>query len=132
MPEELEETFRGTADVFAEMFHVTASLNRDSIDRHGLDWRLMGAARGIADGTPPGYAGRPPSPEAECVFLCAGDGDVSFFCDMARHPCDVWAVDVKGLPVEDGPDGWWLVREPVDRARLRLVQRDIPPGDPYT
>ena len=33
--------FQGTG----QMFHVTATANRESIRRHGLDWRRMGAAR---------------------------------------------------------------------------------------
>ena len=31
------------------LFHVTSSLNRESIQRHGLDWQRMSAAPGIAD-----------------------------------------------------------------------------------
>jgi hypothetical protein len=30
------------------MFHVTDSANRESIRQHGLDWRRMGTALGIA------------------------------------------------------------------------------------
>jgi hypothetical protein len=32
----------------ADWFHVTSSRNRESILRHGLDWRHMGEALGIA------------------------------------------------------------------------------------
>ncbi len=41
-------------------FHVSSARNRDSIRAHGLDWRLMGAA--------PGIAGSPVA-EQEGVFL---------------------------------------------------------------
>jgi hypothetical protein len=32
-------------------YHATSSENRDSIRSHGLDWKRMGAARGIAGST---------------------------------------------------------------------------------
>jgi hypothetical protein len=32
----------------AHLFHVTSTLNRETILAHGLDWTRMGAARGIA------------------------------------------------------------------------------------
>jgi hypothetical protein len=39
---------------------------------------------------------------------------------MARTPSEVWAVRVEGLTVEDGPDGWVLVREPISVDRLEV------------
>lgn len=44
-----------------EMFHVSAVANRNSILYHGLDWRHVGAALGIAGAS---------SPDAPAVFLC--------------------------------------------------------------
>ena len=35
------------------LYHVTSVLNRESIAQHGLDWRRMGAARGIAGSRAP-------------------------------------------------------------------------------
>jgi len=51
------EVFQGTG----QMFHVTATANRESIRRHGLDWRRMGAAPGIAGST---------RPELPAMFAC--------------------------------------------------------------
>jgi hypothetical protein len=96
-----------------EMFHVTAQANRASIERHGLDWRRMGAARGIAGS---------PTPELPAVFLCETFGDVPFFVDMADGPTDVWAVQVDGCRVADGPDGWVVLFEPVPPERVRRVE----------
>jgi hypothetical protein len=101
-----------------EIYHVSAAANRNSITDHGLDWRRMGAVCGIAGNSFPG---------ADAVFLCEGRFDVEFFLRIARHASDVWAVDVTGLLVEDGPDGWWLVRQSIPPDRLRLARGDVPP-----
>lgn len=99
-----------------EMFHATAAVNRESIARHGLDWRRMGAAPGIAGST---------QPELPAVFVCDTLFDVGFFVRMARSPTDVWSVRVDGLWVETGPDGWWIINQPIVPERLRLVARDV-------
>jgi hypothetical protein len=96
-----------------EMFHATAAENRQSILRHGLDWRQMGAAPGIAGSR---------EPELAAVFLCESREEVGFFTRMSRLPADVWAVRVDGLWVESGPDGWIILPEPVPPERLRLVE----------
>lgn len=44
-----------------EMFHVTATSNRDSIERHGLDWRRKGGSCGVAGSR---------VPELEAIFVC--------------------------------------------------------------
>jgi hypothetical protein len=46
---------------------------------------------------------------------------------MARSPSGVWAVRAEGLWVENGPNGWQLITEPVGPDRLRLADRDVPP-----
>ena len=96
-----------------EMFHVTATENRQSILRHGLDWRQMGTTAGIAGSR---------EPELPAVFLCENRDEIGFFTQMSRLPADVWAVRVDGLWVETGPDGWIIVSEPVPPERLRLLQ----------
>jgi hypothetical protein len=88
----------------------SASHNRASILEHGLDWRRMGAAPGIAGSR---------QPEADGVFL-AEAADIAFFFGFAR-PLDVWAVDVTGLELEDSPEGWPIRRRPIPRERLRLL-----------
>ena len=101
-----------------EVFHVTAVGNRGSISRHGLDWHRMGAASGIAGSA---------EPELAAVFVCDSREDAGFFTAMARSPSDVWAVRAEGLWIENGPNGWQLITEPVGRDRLRLADRDVPP-----
>ena len=95
-----------------EMFHVTATQNRQSILRHGLDWRQMGTTAGIAGSR---------EPELPAVFLCENRDETGFFTQMSRLPADVWAVRVDGLWVETGPHGWIIVSEPVPPERLRLL-----------
>ena len=95
-----------------EMFHATATQNRQSILRYGLDWRQMGTAPGIAGS---------PKPELAAVFLCESRDEIGFFTSMSRLPADVWAVRVDGLWVESGPDGWIILPEPVPPERLRLL-----------
>ena len=73
----------------------------------------MGVTGGIAAGL---GRGGPYRPELEVVFLCETLDDVEFFVGFGQHPLvDVWAVDVTGLPIEPGPDGWVLCREPIRR-----------------
>ena len=96
-----------------EMFHVTATENRQSILRHGLDWRQMGTTAGIAGSR---------EPELPAVFLCESREETGFFTGMSRLPADVWAVRVDGRWVENGPDGWMILPEPVPPERLRLVR----------
>jgi hypothetical protein len=96
-----------------EMFHATATENRQSILRHGLDWRQMGTVPGIAGSR---------EPELPAVFLCESREETGFFTSMSRLPADLWAVRVDGLWVESGPDGWIILPEPVPPERLRLLQ----------
>jgi hypothetical protein len=100
-----------------EVFHATAAVNRASIRRHGLDWRQMGPAPGIAGSA---------APELPAVFVCADMEEISFFLRMARMPSDVWSVQADGLWLETGPSGWWVINNPVGAERLRLVATDIP------
>ena len=106
----------GSAD--REFVHVTAVTNRQSIRRHGLDWRRMGTY-GIAGST---------RPELEGVFLDWDEESAGFFTRMSRLPSDVWGVQAKGLWLENGRDGWWIVPQPIPPERLRLIKTDIPAG----
>lgn len=101
-----------------ELFHVTAVANRESISRHGLDWHRMGAVGGIAGST---------EPERAAVFVCDSREEAGFFTAMADSPSDVWAVRAEGLWVENGPNGWQIITEPVGPDRLRLADRDVAP-----
>jgi hypothetical protein len=103
-------------------WHVTSAVNRASIQEHGLDWRHMGATRGIAGAT---------EPEMAAVFLCETIGETDFFIEFRRHPrFDLWRVDVSGLVIEAGPSGWLVHRQPIPPHRLQLVQKDIPAAPP--
>lgn len=108
-----------------KMFHATAAANRDSIRRHGLDWRRIGAAFGTAGS---------PEPELPGTFLCATREDARFFTDMAREPSDIWQVRVDGLWLEGDPgasgggdDIWMILPEPVGPDRLELIDTDVMP-----
>jgi hypothetical protein len=110
-------------------WHVTSTVNRASIEQHGLDWTRMGATGGIAVGAdaPEGYRH---APEIAGVFLCGTWDDVDFFLLFDGHPLmDVWEVQVEGLALEDAPDGWLLCRAAIPRSRIRLVRRDVPAPD---
>jgi hypothetical protein len=96
-------------------FHVSSTLNRDSIAEHGLDWNLMGAA--------PGVAGRL-SHELPVIFVEDHLEACDFFIRMARFPVDVWQIHTDGLWAESGPDEWTMLPEPVPPERLSLVKRD--------
>jgi hypothetical protein len=105
----------------ADWFHVTSSRNRDSILRHGLDWRHMSEASGIAGSA---------EPEQHGCFLCRGDGDVEFFVGMNNTggPVDVWAV--AGVDEEllvQSPEGFDFMPAPIPPGRLTLVRASIEP-----
>jgi hypothetical protein len=95
------------------MFHASDARNRESIREHGLDWRRMGPAPGIAGS---------PAPEVEGVFLTITLDEARFFVRLrADLAVDVWEVDAAGLAVEEDADGWWISRAPISADRLRLV-----------
>jgi hypothetical protein len=99
-------------------FHVSPSVNRESIRRFGLDWNRMTS-------TEPGIAsGRPGQPEIDGIFLTEADSDSArFFVRFGRgRRVDVWRVDVTGFPVEPGPDGWWVCRAVIPTQRLELLE----------
>ena len=110
----------------ASFYHVTATANRQSIERHGLDWRH---GRG-------GIAGSV-TPEQEGVFLARHPDEAAFFVSMGelRFPAlDVWEVNLdEDLPY-DLPHGHPLAREfdgflcwmgPIPPSRLRLIQEGV-------
>jgi hypothetical protein len=109
-------------------WHVSPSLNRASILEHGLDWRRMVALGGIATGSAPTAAFRH-RPEAAAVFLCGSLEEAEWFATLSDHPLvDIWQVDVRGLLLEDGPDGWLIHREPIAASRVGLARSDITPS----
>ncbi|MDX3453887.1 hypothetical protein PV396_18370 [Streptomyces sp. ME02-8801-2C] len=104
----------------SKFFHVSSVLNRRSIERHGLDWTRMGAARGIA-----GSRG----PEVEGIFVCTEE-TAGFFLQINNTggPADLWAVD--GVDEElllDNGHGYFYLPARIPAAQVRLVRPDIPP-----
>jgi hypothetical protein len=103
------------------MFHVSSTVNRESIATHGLDWTRMHAAPGIAGST---------EPEQHGVFLCRDRFDADFFVSLNNTggPVDVWEVDdVDEDQLVPAPEGWSYLPGPIAPARLRLVQAGAPP-----
>jgi hypothetical protein len=107
------------------MFHASRSINRDSIARHGLDWRRM-TGRGIAGNEQPEWPG---------VFLCADLEGAQWFAAMpGAGPADIWRVRVDGLWLEGDPgasggadDGWMIAARPIPPEDLTLHERDVAP-----
>ena len=107
-----------------EWFHVSSSRNRESIERHGLDWRRMRAAPGIAGSH---------TPEQEGCFLIEQYG-VDYFVEMNNTggPVDVWAVrEVDESALVESPEGYLYLPTPIPPERLRLVRRDVPSIDRF-
>jgi hypothetical protein len=107
-----------------EWFHISSSRNRESIQRHGLDWRRMGAARGIAGSD---------TPEQEGCFLIERHG-VDYFVEMnnTSGPVDVWAVrEVDESALVESPEGYRYLPARIPPQRLTLVRRDVTPVDRF-
>lgn len=111
------------------LFHVTESSNRESILRHGLDWRRMGPAPGIAGSE---------VPQCEGVFLARDEWETKWFVEMGRNrgvaEIDVWEVlldldlDLTGDLPPDGPlvlheDGYLYSTQPIPPHQLKVVDR---------
>lgn len=104
------------------MFHVTSSANRASIRFHGLDWRFMDAAPGIAGSR---------VPEQRGCFVCQDEDEVEWFVRMNNTggPVDVWAIDgVRERALKTSPEGHLYLPTIVPPDRLTLVRTDIPPA----
>lgn len=105
-------------------FHVTSSLNRESIRAHGLDWQRMSVARGIAGSI---------APEQEGCFLCADEWEMEWFIEMNNTggPVDVWGVEgVDEAQLVHSPEGHSYLPARVPPDRLTLLRVDLPPVSP--
>jgi hypothetical protein len=103
------------------LWHVSSSANRESIFRHGLDWRRMGAAPGIAGSS---------RAEQQGCFLCLNKLELDWFLDMNNTggPVDVWEVSgVDQNLLVESPEGHHFLMEVVPPASLRLLRADVPP-----
>jgi hypothetical protein len=104
----------------AKWFHVTSSRNRASIRQHGLDWRRMGAAPGIAGSA---------APEQQGCFLCR-ESDIDWFVSMnsTGTTVDVWALSgVDEEALIQSPEGYDYLPAPVPAERLTLARADAAP-----
>ena len=110
-------------------YHVTSSLNRDSIAKYGLDWRRMGSAPGIAGSQ---------SYEAAGVFLVFDRFDADWFVQMGKHRhsrVDIWQVtiddadhDINGEPsgaLWQEAHGYSHHTEPIPSSKLKLIASDL-------
>jgi hypothetical protein len=99
------------------VFHVSSVANRASIAKHGLDWRLMGAAPGIAGSS---------RPEVKGCFVCVDEWEVEWFASTINNtggPVDIW--EVEGLTVADlieSPSGHHWYPGTIASARMRLLR----------
>jgi hypothetical protein len=103
-------------------FHVSSVRNRKSIQKHGLDSSRMEAAPGIAGSK---------RPEVEGVFLSRDCSEAAFFVKINDFgPVDLWAVDpAVGDQWVEMDTGFSYVVGTVPKYRLRLLRRDIAPGE---
>ncbi|OZC79405.1 hypothetical protein CH251_00410 [Rhodococcus sp. 06-462-5] len=102
-------------------YHVTSVLNRESIRQHGLDWRRMGAARGIAGSH---------QPEQEGCFLAADEWERDWFVGMNNTggPVDVWEVSgVEDAELRQSPENFYFRPGVIPTSQIRLVHKDIEP-----
>jgi hypothetical protein len=102
-------------------YHATASRNRDSIRRHGLDWRCM---------SPPGIAGSR-GPETSGIFLCSDDESAEWFAGMCRDDtADIWTVSLDGAWLESAPSDGGGVDDlsRTDRSRPDQARQDRYPA----
>lgn len=100
-------------------FHVTSVLNRASIREHGLDYRKMGAARGIAGSY---------EAEQEGCFLACSPEERDWFVRMNNTggPVDVWEVNgVEDDELTISPEGHRYRAGIIPPDRIRLAQSDI-------
>jgi hypothetical protein len=103
-------------------YHATASRNRSSIQRHGLDWSRM---------VPPGIAGSHVA-ETAGVFLCSDLDGAEWFADMCRDAsADIWSATLHDVWLESAPAGgggahWMICPQVIPPSQIRLVRQDIP------
>ena len=104
-----------------DCFHVSSVLNRDSIAAHGLDVRLMGAARGIAGSR---------RPEQDGCFIARGTWQRDYFVNMNNTggPVDVWRVsNIDPEEFVTSPEGYSYVPGAIAASQLVLTDTDIHP-----
>jgi hypothetical protein len=107
------------SDATVTFFHVTSSMNRESIEEFGLDWSRMGSARGIAGSY---------EPEQKGCFLCEDESETNWFIRMNNTggTVDVWEVTgVSPSELVQSPEGHFFVPRTVPKECMTLVRPDI-------
>ncbi len=101
------------------VYHVSAAANRQSIAVHGLDWRRMGAAPGLASGET--------APEAPAIFLCGSIEQARWFAGFAegRFPVDIWGIHADGLQLAETEEGYLVTYRSVEPERLTLYEASV-------
>jgi hypothetical protein len=107
------------------LFHVSSSLNRESIRRHGLDWTRMAAAPGIAGSR---------EPEQPGCFLCVDEWETDWFVRMNNTggTVDVWAVEgIDQTELVLSPEGHTYLPATVPPEQVSLLRSDIEPVETW-
>jgi hypothetical protein len=115
--------------IAATAYHVTSSLNRDSIAKYGLDWRRMSSAPGIAGSQ---------SYEAVGVFLVFDPFDADWLVQMGKHRharVDIWQVTIDDLEIDinesrpapygSRPMATPYYTQPIPSSKLKLIASDL-------
>jgi hypothetical protein len=108
---------RRAAEMAEGVFHISASVNRESIRRHGLDNRYMGAAPGV-------FGIR--ELHGFQIYVCEWD-HIWLVGHRATFPTDLWAVRSDREVLKVSGTGVSYLEGPVPPEALRLVLSDIPP-----
>jgi hypothetical protein len=105
------------------LYHVSPVGNRASIMEHGLDWRRMGPAPGLASGR---HVAEEPA-----NYLARDLDEAGWFVSLCNHtePVDIWEIEATGLDLVLTGDGWVLSRELISPERLTLLEKDLDPGE---
>jgi hypothetical protein len=76
-------------------------------------------------GAAPGIAGSQ-RPEIEGIYLARSLSEGLWFAAFGTHASiDVWSVDVRGLALLDGPDGFPYFPGSIGPERLQLVEASL-------
>lgn len=106
----------------SRLFHVTSSLNRESIQAHGL----------AAHGRSSRHRGNSAPEQAGC-FLCLNELETEWLVktiNATGGPVDVWAVDgVDEKDLVESPEGHSYSPRPIAAHLLTLWRSDCPPPD---
>jgi hypothetical protein len=109
------------------LFHVSSTLNRESIRSHGLDWTRMGVAPGIAGSD---------RPEVDGCFLALDDDEAEYFARRINNtggPVDVWLVlGIDPRSLRASRHGYRYYPQPIQPSMLSLFRSDVEADETWT